>query len=87
MGEILKGLEECARVALNALERAAEDDLVDIGFSFLLQAALLRLMTDRERKLIVVGGPGDRTAFADAAPRSRKRNELWTYSSRVTKDW
>jgi hypothetical protein len=30
-------------------------------------------MTDRETKLIVVGGPSDRMAIADAALRSRKR--------------
>ena len=47
---------------------------LDIGLSFLLQAALPQLMTDRETKLIVVGGPSDRTAIADAALRSRKRN-------------
>jgi hypothetical protein len=47
---------------------------LDIGLSFLLQAALPQLVTDRETKLIVVGGPSDRTAIADAALRSRKRN-------------
>ena len=41
---------------------------LDIGLSFLLQAALPQLVTDRETKLIVVGGPSDRTAIADAAP-------------------
>jgi hypothetical protein len=48
---------------------------LDIGLSFLLQAALPQLVTDCERrKLIVVGDPSDRTAIADAALRSRKRN-------------
>jgi hypothetical protein len=47
---------------------------LDIGLSFLLQAALPQLVTDRETKLIVVGGPSDRTAIADAALRFRKRN-------------
>jgi hypothetical protein len=47
---------------------------LDIGLSVLLQAALPQLVTDRETKLIVVGGPSDRTAIADAALRSRKRN-------------
>jgi hypothetical protein len=46
---------------------------LDIGLSFLVQAALPELVTDRETKLIVVGGPSDRTAFADATLRSRKR--------------
>ncbi len=46
----------------------------DIRLSFLLQAALPQLVTDREPRLIVVGGTSDRTAIADAAPRSRKRN-------------
>jgi hypothetical protein len=46
---------------------------LDIGLSVLLQAALPQLVTDRETKVIVVGGPSDRTAVADAAPRSRKR--------------
>jgi hypothetical protein len=41
---------------------------------YLLQAALPQLVTDREMKLIVVGGPSDRTAIAGAALRSRKRN-------------
>jgi hypothetical protein len=40
---------------------------LDIGLSVLLQAALPQLVTDRETKLIVVGGPSDRTAIADAA--------------------
>jgi len=35
---------------------------LDIGLSFLLQAALPQLVTDRETKLIVVSGPSDRTA-------------------------
>ena len=35
----------------------------DIGLSFLLQAALPQLVTDRQTKLIVVGGPSDRTAL------------------------
>jgi hypothetical protein len=43
---------------------------LDIGLSFLLQAALPRLVTDRETTLIVVGGPSDRTAIAGAALRS-----------------
>jgi hypothetical protein len=47
---------------------------LDIGLSFLLQAALPQLVTDRETKLIVVGGPSDRPAIADAALRSLKRN-------------
>jgi hypothetical protein len=47
---------------------------LDIGISFLPQAALPQLVIDRETKLIVVGGPSDRTAIADAARRSRKRN-------------
>jgi MFS family permease len=47
---------------------------LDIGLSVLLLAALPQLVTDRETKLIVVGGPSDRTAIADAALRSRKRN-------------
>src|SRR5918996_2073775 len=38
---------------------------LDIGLSFLLQAALPQLVTDRETKLIVVGGPSDRMAIAD----------------------
>jgi hypothetical protein len=51
---------------------------LDIALSFLLRAALPQLVTDRETKLIVVGGPSDRTAIADAALRSRKRNPLRT---------
>ena len=47
---------------------------LEIGLSFLLQAALPQLVTDREKKLIVVGSPSDGTAIADAALRSRKRN-------------
>ena len=46
---------------------------LDIGLSVLLQAALPQLVTDLETKLIVVGGPNDRTATADAAMRSRER--------------
>jgi hypothetical protein len=49
---------------------------LDIGLSLLLQGALPQLVTDRETKLTVVGGPSDRTAIADAALRSRKRNLL-----------
>ena len=41
-----------------------------IGLSFVLQAALPQLVTDRETKLIVVGGPSDRRAIAGAAPGS-----------------
>jgi hypothetical protein len=33
------------------------------GLSYLLQAALPPLVTDRETTLIVVGGPSDRTAL------------------------
>jgi len=40
---------------------------LDIGLSFLAPAALPQLVTDPETKLIVVGGPSDRTAIADAA--------------------
>jgi hypothetical protein len=47
---------------------------LDIALSLLLQAALPQLVTDRWTKLIVVGGPSDRTAIADAALRSRKWN-------------
>jgi hypothetical protein len=47
---------------------------LDTGLSHLLHAALPQLVTDRETTLIVVGGPSDRTAIADAALRSRKRN-------------
>jgi len=46
----------------------------DIGLSVLLQAALPQLVTDRDTKLTVVGGPSDRTAIADAGLRFRKRN-------------
>ena len=48
---------------------------LDIGLSFLLPAALPQLVTDRETKLIVVGGPSDRTAIADAAPISEAERE------------
>ncbi len=52
---------------------------LDIGLSVLLQtAALPKLVTERATKLIVMGGPSDRTAIADAALRSRKRNGLRT---------
>ncbi len=54
---------------------------LDIGLSFLLQAALPQLVTDRETKLIVVGGPSDRTAIADAAPRAAAQRE------RQRRDW
>jgi hypothetical protein len=46
----------------------------DIGLSFLLQAALTRLVTDRETKTHRRGGPSDRMAMADAALRARKGN-------------
>jgi hypothetical protein len=42
---------------------------LDTGLSYLLQAALPQLVTDRETKLIAVAGPSDRTATADAALR------------------
>ena len=54
---------------------------LDIGLSFLLQAALPQLVTDRETKLIVVGGPSDRTAIADAALRSGKRTSCGQHPS------
>jgi hypothetical protein len=43
---------------------------LEIGLSFLLQSALPLLVTDRETKLIVVGGPSDRTAHC------RRRTEI-----------
>jgi len=46
---------------------------LDIGLSFLQQAGRPRLVADRETKLVVLGGPSDRTAVANAALRSRKR--------------
>jgi len=58
---------------------------LDIRLSFLVQAALPQLVTDRETKLIVVGGPSDRTAIADAALRSRKRNVLRRRSRRAAR--
>jgi hypothetical protein len=39
---------------------------LDIGCSFLLQAALPQPVTDRETKPIVVGCPSDSTAVTDA---------------------
>jgi hypothetical protein len=48
----------------------------DTRHSYLLQAALPQLVTDRETTLIVVGDPSDRTAIADATLRSRKRNGI-----------
>jgi hypothetical protein len=50
---------------------------VDIGLSFVLQAALPQLVTDRETKLIVVGEPSDRTGNCRAAPPSRRRIVYW----------
>lgn len=47
---------------------------LDIGLSFLLQAALPQLVTDRETKTHRRGQSSDRTAIANAALRSRKRN-------------
>jgi hypothetical protein len=47
---------------------------LDIGLSFLLQAALPQLVTNRETKTHRRGRSSDRTATADAALRSRKRN-------------
>jgi hypothetical protein len=40
---------------------------LDNGLSFLLQAAVPQLVTDRETTLIFVSGPSDRTAIAGAA--------------------
>jgi hypothetical protein len=51
---------------------------LDIGLTYLLQAALTQLVTDRETTPIVVGRPSDRTAIAGAALRSRKRNATGT---------
>jgi hypothetical protein len=40
---------------------------LDIGLSFFVRAAPPQGVTDRETKLIVVRGPSDRTAIADAS--------------------
>ena len=42
---------------------------LDIELSYLLQTALPQLVTDRETKLIVVGGPSVRTAIAGGTLR------------------
>ena len=47
---------------------------LDIGLSFLLQAALPQLVTDRETKTHRRGRSKRSYAIADAALRSRKRN-------------
>jgi hypothetical protein len=46
---------------------------LDIGLSFLLQAALPQLVIDARRNLIVVRGPSDRTAIAGVAPRPSRK--------------
>lgn len=51
-----------------------------IGLSFLVQAALPPLVTNRETKSHRRGGSSDRAAIADAALRSRKRNDERTPS-------
>jgi hypothetical protein len=43
---------------------------LDIGFSLLLKAALPQLGSDHEPRLVVVGGPSDRRAVADATLRA-----------------
>jgi hypothetical protein len=44
---------------------------LDIALSFLLRAALPQLVTDRETKLIVVGGPSIRTAITQSVVSGR----------------
>jgi hypothetical protein len=47
---------------------------LDIGLSFLLQAALPQLVTDRETKTHRHGQSSDRMTIADTALRFPKRN-------------
>jgi hypothetical protein len=46
---------------------------LDIGLSFLLQAALPQLVTDRETKTHRRGRSSNRTAIADTAPRPSRQ--------------
>jgi hypothetical protein len=59
---------------------------LDIELSYLLQTALPQLVTDRETKLIVGGGPSDRTAIAGATlrPRERKPYGRWWIAAQGT---
>ncbi|MCW2782095.1 MAG: transposase family protein [Marmoricola sp.] len=69
------------RALLGVEKTVVEDIEFDEDEQLQLPAALPQLVTDRETKLIVVGGPSDRTAIADAALRSRKRNLQRAYQS------